>query len=162
MRRLLWLAAAAWLSACGFSAAQDKGEQPQPTGHSSGEDATVRAVSVTGVEGAFTFGVEIASPDSGCDHYADWWEVVDPDGRLMYRRVLLHSHVDEQPFTRTGGPVPVSPDQDLIIRVHMHPEGYARSGMRGSVSSGFAPDEIPADFAADLETSPPLPDDCAF
>ena len=34
------------------------------------------------------------------DHWADWWRVRTVDGRELGRRVLLHSHVDEQPFTR--------------------------------------------------------------
>ena len=65
--------------------------------------ANVMQVSVGGNPGSYTFSVTIESPDSGCDQYADWWEVVSPEGQLIYRRVLLHSHVREQPFHSLGG-----------------------------------------------------------
>jgi len=64
--------------------------------------AEVQSVKATGKSNSYTFAVTIKSPDIGCDRYADWWEVITPEGELLYRRVLLHSHVDEQPFTRTG------------------------------------------------------------
>jgi hypothetical protein len=64
----------------------------------------VVAVEVTGEPGARAFTVTVRSPDTGCERYADLWEVVSTDGDLRYRRVLAHSHVDEQPFTRSGGP----------------------------------------------------------
>ncbi|MCB0054175.1 MAG: hypothetical protein KDE24_32035, partial [Caldilinea sp.] len=67
--------------------------------------ADVFGVTVRGDDGAYQFSVEIASPDTGCNQYADWWEVLDSDGNLLYRRILTHSHVDEQPFIRSGGPV---------------------------------------------------------
>ena len=57
--------------------------------------ANVLSVQVTDNPGAYQFAVEIASPDTGCEQYADWWEVVSQDGQLLYRRILLHSHVDE-------------------------------------------------------------------
>ena len=50
----------------------------------------------------FRFKVTVAHADEGWDHYADAWEVIGPDGALLGRRVLLHPHVNEQPFTRTA------------------------------------------------------------
>jgi hypothetical protein len=49
----------------------------------------------------FRFKVTVAHGDEGWDHYADAWEVVGPDGSVLGRRVLLHPHVNEQPFTRS-------------------------------------------------------------
>src|SRR5262252_1297487 len=63
--------------------------------------AHVVQVQVSGNAGAFSFSVTVRSPDSGCARYADWWEVVSTDGKLLHRRILMHSHVDEQPFTRS-------------------------------------------------------------
>jgi len=48
----------------------------------------------------WTFVVTVRHADEDPDHWADWWIVRTPDGRELGRRVLLHSHVDEQPFTR--------------------------------------------------------------
>ena len=40
--------------------------------------------------------------------------------------------------------------------------GYSGSVMRGTVADGFATAEVPAGFAADLESQAPLPGNCAF
>jgi hypothetical protein len=120
-------------------------------------DAVVVAVTAGGGTGAYTFAVTIRSNDTGPAHYTDWWEVVADDGSLLYRRVLLHDHADEQPFERDGGPVPIAADQAVIVRAHVHPTGYSGSAMRGSVSAGFKAVTLPAGFARDLEAKPPLP-----
>jgi hypothetical protein len=125
-------------------------------------NAGIVSIEISGEAGSYTFAVQVASPDTGCDRYADWWEVLTPDGRLLYRRILLHSHVDEQPFTRTGGPVAAGVESPVIVRAHMHPDGYLRSAMQGSATTGFSPVELTEGFAADLETAPPQPDGCAF
>ncbi|HFE46716.1 MAG TPA: hypothetical protein ENJ18_14670 [Nannocystis exedens] len=110
-----------------------------------------------------SFGIEVRSPDLGCSQYADWWEVVTPEGALIYRRILAHSHVDEQPFVRSGGPVQVGADDEVIVRAHMNPGGYGGQALRGSVGSGFSPDaSISATFAAGLAGEPPQPNGCAF
>ena len=51
--------------------------------------AKVTEVTATGSANNYTFAVTVSSPDTGCDRYADWWEVVTPEGELIYRRVLL-------------------------------------------------------------------------
>lgn len=125
--------------------------------------ADVVAVAVSGSPGAYTFAVTVRSPDTGCDRYADWWEVVRPDGALVHRRVLGHSHVDEQPFARSGGPVAIAADDEVIVRAHLNPGGYGGAAMRGSPAVGFAAaPEVGAAFAPDLARVQPLPDGCAF
>ena len=124
--------------------------------------ADVVSVTVLGEPGALTFEVGIESPDRGCEQYADWWEIVDTDGRLLYRRVLRHSHVDEQPFVRSGGPVEIDAERTVWVRAHMHPAGYGGRAMKGSALRGFAPEDPGPDFAANLASLPPLPDGCAF
>jgi hypothetical protein len=120
--------------------------------------AHVLNVSVSGAQGTYTFAVTVASPDTGCDQYTDWWEVLTPEGELLYRRVLLHSHVDEQPFTRQGNPFPVQSQQTVIVRAHMSNLGYGGAAMRGTVESGFEPaPDIQEDFAPEVETQAPLP-----
>ncbi len=127
------------------------------------------AVEAHGEAGDYTFAVSVASADEGCDQYADWWEVVRPDGTLVYRRVLQHSHVDEQPFTREGGPVPAGPDEVLVVRAHMHADhmladglGFGPAAMVGTVRGGFAPTLLPDGFAWKLAGADPLPPACAF
>jgi hypothetical protein len=122
-----------------------------------GPQANVVAVEVVG-DGLV---VTIQSPDTGCTQYANWWEVVTEDGTLLYRRILGHSHVDEQPFTRSGGPV--DSEQALIVRAHMAPGGYGGAAFRGTLSAGFSPaPDIDAGFASDLDEEAPLPSSCAF
>ena len=48
----------------------------------------------------WVFSVSVRHDDRDPDHWADWWRVRTLDGHELGRRVLLHSHVDEQPFTR--------------------------------------------------------------
>jgi len=124
--------------------------------------ADVTAVVVTGAAGAYTFSVTVSSPDTGCEQYADWWEVLDEAGALLYRRVLLHSHIDEQPFARSGGPVAINAEQIVWVRAHMNATGYGGTTFKGSVQNGFKAAELAADFAADVESQAPLPQGCAF
>lgn len=124
--------------------------------------ANVLSVRVSGNPGSYQFAVEISSPDTGCDSYTDWWEVISGDEELMYRRVLLHSHVTEQPFTRSGGPVEVLSDMLVYVRAHMNDSGYGGQALMGTVQDGFKPVELEADFASGLERIPPLPENCAF
>jgi len=124
--------------------------------------ANVLSVSVTGEPGKYQFAVEVASPDTGCGQYADWWEVVSQDGELLYRRILLHSHVDEQPFTRSGGPVAIDANAVVFIRAHMNTTGYGGQVLQGTVQGGFELVEVKAGFGSKLERVPPQPEDCAF
>jgi len=124
--------------------------------------AEITAVSTSGGEGSYQFLVTIRSPDLGCDQYADWWEVLNGDGELLYRRVLAHSHVAEQPFTRSGGPVVVPAGQEVVVRAHMHPFGYGPTAWRGSVATGFVREALGPVHAPAAAASEPLPLGCAF
>jgi len=124
--------------------------------------ADVLSVQVTGNPNAYQFAVEISSPDTGCEQYADWWEVFSEDSKLLYRRILLHSHVGEQPFTRSGGPVDIDADAVVYLRAHMNTVGYGGMLMKGTVQGGFKIAEVEAGFGSDLERVPPQPGDCAF
>lgn len=124
--------------------------------------ADIIKVSVSGESGDYRFSVTISSPDEGCDQYADWWEVIDERGELIFRRILHHSHVGEQPFTRSDEPVKIAPDDNVWVRAHMHPTGYGGAVMKGSVAQGFIGAELGLDFAPELAESPPLPEGCDF
>lgn len=136
--------------------AQQTDEEPPPDD----EHADVTAVETSGDVGDYTFDVTVESPDTGCDQYADWWEVVAPDGsELIYRRILAHSHTDEQPFTRSGGPVTIEPDSTVVVRAHMSTVGYGGQALEGSPANGFSVAELPDDFGEGIEEASP---DCAF
>ena len=140
---------------------------------SDGAYAHVTAVSTSGSDGAYTFSVSVESADIDCTQFADFWEVLDEDGSLLYRRILEHSHTDENgttdsgapgnTFTRDGGPVAIDAARVVIVRAHMNTSGYNGRALRGSVESGFAdaPD-IDASFAAGVEDEMPLPTGCLF
>ena len=59
-------------------------------------DATIQAVSNT----SFRVNATIRHGDTGWNHYADAFDVLDEQGKVLGTRILHHPHVDEQPFTR--------------------------------------------------------------
>ena len=127
-----------------------------------GPMAEVISVTASGTENNYSFSVGIKSPDTGCDQYANWWEIINEEGDLIYRRILGHSHVTEQPFIRSGSMVEVSSDQIVIIRAHMNNLGYGVNAYRGSVDEGFKNTTLDLDFALDIELLDPQPGDCPF
>ena len=124
--------------------------------------ADAAGVEASGESGGYNFAVTVSSRDTGCEQYADWWEVVSEAGDLLYRRVLLHSHAGEQPFVRSGGPVAIASDEVVIVRAHMNTGGYGGSALRGSIDQGFEAYEPEPGFAAELASRDPLPNGCDF
>ncbi len=124
--------------------------------------AEVIDVVVSGEENAYIFSVTIKSPDTGCDQYADWWEVLSMNGELKFRRILAHSHVDEQPFARSGGPIEILGETEVYVRAHMNNTGYSNKVYKGSVANGFSAADLDVEFAQNLENTAPLPNGCAF
>ncbi len=51
--------------------------------------------------GVYRFDVTVAHGDTGWEHYADNWQVLDLDGNVLGERILAHPHEREQPFTRS-------------------------------------------------------------
>ncbi|MCR8825161.1 hypothetical protein [Pseudosulfitobacter koreensis] len=86
-----------WLSALMLTATTSLADPPQ-----------IVAVTAAQTGDTWQFDVTIAHPDTGWDHYADGWRVLDMDGRQLGMRILAHPHVNEQPFTRslTGVAIP--------------------------------------------------------
>ena len=50
---------------------------------------------------AWRVSVTLRHADTGWDDYADGWRVL-LEGKVLGTRVLLHPHVNEQPFTRSA------------------------------------------------------------
>ena len=143
------------------STSVDTNETDEPISNSGGT-VVVTAIAVSGEENQYNFSITIESDDTGCDQYADWWEIIDFDGNLLFRRILTHSHVNEQPFTRSGGPVSLTASNTVYVRAHMNNSGYGIKAFEGSVADGFKAIDLSANFAKDLEKAQPLPESCAF
>lgn len=87
-----------------------------------GAPALAEAPQVAGVsvqkEGmGWRFFVTLSHDDTGWDHYADAWDILDATGAVLATRTLHHPHVHEQPFTRSLGPV-ILPDgtREVFVR----------------------------------------------
>ena len=162
---LAFVAVLIWV-ACSSSGENPDSVKPEPTPQLESTPLVVHAnvtgVSASGSPGSYSFQVTVESDETGCGQYADWWEVLSSDGRLIYRRILIHSHVTEQPFTRSGGPVDIQPGETVIVRAHMNSVGYEGAVYRGSVNDGFKAADLPVGFAEDIGTQEPLPSECAF
>ncbi len=89
------------------------------------EADVTKAEAVRSGPGVYGFSVTVRHPDQGWDHYADRWEVLAPDGRILATRTLYHPHVDEQPFTRRLDNVKIPPEiRRVEIRAHCSVHAY--------------------------------------
>lgn len=70
-------------------------------GLAAADSPVIENVSLHNRGGALRADVTLSHPDTGWDHYADGWRVLDMDGNVLGLRVLAHPHVGEQPFTRS-------------------------------------------------------------
>jgi hypothetical protein len=106
----------------------------------------VRAVEEAG--GTWTFHVTVEHPDTGWEDYADGWDVVTPDGQVLktdpedpFTRLLLHPHVDEQPFTRSQSGLTVPPGvSQVTVRAHDLVDGYGGEEITVDLSAERGPD----------------------
>lgn len=72
-----------------------------------------------GGDKTFTFDVTVFHRDTGWDHYANKWDVLDDKGQILGTRILHHPHVDEQPFTRSLSGVEIPQNiKNVQIRAH--------------------------------------------
>lgn len=77
-------------------------------------------------DGRYGFSVTLKHADNGWDHYADGWQVLSPEGKVLGERVLLHPHVNEQPFTRSlSGVVVPAGLKRVSIRAHDKVHGHS-------------------------------------
>ncbi len=90
-----------------------------------GEPEVVDARATRAADGTYRFDVSVRHNDEGWDHYADSWDVLDPDGQVLGTRVLLHPHEHEQPFTRSLSDVRIPSNvRTVTIRAHDKVHGY--------------------------------------
>lgn len=126
------------------------------------QQAVVTNVEVHGTDNNYTFKVTITSPDKDCNEYADWWEVFDDGGELIYRRLLPHSHADEQPFTKVGNSIKVGKNQFVYIRAHMNTTGYGSFAFAGTPEKGFQMEIIGEELFPELEDEQPQSKGCEY
>jgi len=101
------------------------------TGQGNADVLHVRAVKESDPN-RWTFHVTVQHPDRGWEDYADGWDVVTPAGEVLKRdpedpftRLLLHPHVEEQPFTRSQSGIFIPPDVSKVrVRAHDLVDGY--------------------------------------
>ena len=75
--------------------------------------------------GTYRFDVTVRHGDIGWKHYADAWEVLEPGGKVLGTRVLLHPHETEQPFTRSLPEVRIPPGVERVtVRAHDKIDGF--------------------------------------
>ena len=65
-------------------------------------EVDVVKVTVAHIDGRdFRINATLKHADTGWDHFANKWVVRDEKGNLLGTRILVHPHVNEQPFTRS-------------------------------------------------------------
>ena len=73
------------------------------------------------------FSVTLEHADEGWNHYANQWDVVTLDDKLLKSRVLYHPHVDEQPFTRSLSGVVIPREMKQVkIRASDSKHGFSK------------------------------------
>ena len=84
--------------------------------------------------GTYRFDVSVRHGDEGWKHYADGWDVVAPDGKVLGTRELAHPHENEQPFTRSLAGVHIPEGvNEVSIRAHDLVHGHGGAEMRVQV-----------------------------
>ncbi len=82
-------------------------------------EADVVKASAEKIGSSHTFHVTVLHDDKGWNHYADKWDVMGPDGKILGTRTLHHPHVGEQPFTRSLNSVEIPKGvKRVTIRAH--------------------------------------------
>lgn len=110
------------------------------TGAAQAGDVKVLAAEFrSGGDHRWSVSVTLKHHDTGWDHYADEWRVVDGKGRVLGDRVLYHPHVGEQPFTRGLDGVKVPPDVTTVY-VEAHDKVHGWSPQRLTVDLSRARD----------------------
>ena len=88
---------------------------------------------------SWSVNVTLKHGDTGWDHYADNWRIVDGEGNIIGDRVLHHPHVNEQPFTRSLGGVKV-PEGIVTVYIEAHDKVHGWTKERLTVNLDKAVD----------------------
>ena len=78
--------------------------------------------------------VTLKHDDTGWDHYADEWRLVDDKGNVLADRVLFHPH-EEQPFTRGLGGIELPKGISTIyVEAHDKVHGWTTHRLKVDMS----------------------------
>ena len=121
---------------------------PTPSGDGVANADVLHVKAVQATDGTWTFHVTVRHPDTGWEDYADGWDVLTPDGTVLkpdpespFSRLLLHPHVDEQPFTRSQSGIAVPPDVTQVrVRAHDLVDGYGGREVVVDLTNPSGPD----------------------
>jgi len=85
------------------------------------------------------FNVTLKHEDEGWEHYANEWQIIAPDNKILGTRTLYHPHVREQPFTRSLDGVKI-PEEIKIVRVIAKDtvHGLSHSSIKIELATGKA------------------------
>ena len=88
------------------------------------DQVEVRDASAHRVGETWTVSATLRHPDTGWDHYANGWEILDAKGNRLGFRELLHPHDTEQPFSRalSGVAIPQG-TTEVFIRGYCNKDG---------------------------------------
>jgi hypothetical protein len=97
--------------------------------------------------GTWTFYVTVSHPDKGWEDYVDGWDVTKDDGTVLkpdpnspFTRLLLHPHVDEQPFTRSQSGIVIPDDATIVwVRAHDSIDGFGGKTVEVDLSKTSGP-----------------------
>ncbi len=71
------------------------------------EASVLDANAVANADGTYGFNVTVSHYDEGWTHYANKWEILTPEGKVIETLTLFHPRVKEQPFVRSIGRVAI-------------------------------------------------------
>jgi hypothetical protein len=127
--------------------------EPSPTllpdgGTDNGNADVLHVKAVQASNGTWTFHVTVSHPDTGWEDYADGWDlltgentVLKPDTDSPFTRLLLHPHVDEQPFTRSQSGIVIPPGvTEMRVRAHDLVDGYGGREVLVDLDTPSGPD----------------------
>ncbi len=83
----------------------------------------------------YRISVTVAHDDTGWDHYADQWDVLDENGKVLGTRVLMHPHENEQPFTRSMSLSIPMEVKKITVRARDKKHGYGGKTMTVEVTN---------------------------
>lgn len=97
----------------------------------SANEVAIKGVQFNHASGHWTVHTTLKHEDSGWDHYADAWRVVDGKGNVLGTRTLYHPHENEQPFTRSLSSLVIPENIDEVyVEAHDKVHGWSKDRVK--------------------------------